>query len=152
VADTYTTVLLKNLAADLQANGLGTYDSTGYDADATGFCITLFDMPPAPAYILALSSYADVNAGDTTLTATRIQIRTRVKSDPTEMTNQKDAIRNLLHRRSHVDFGAVRIGLILQISELPMGKDANGNWEWSQNFAFTGLRWLQPIMTPPTGG
>ena len=88
---------------------------------------------------IAITPYFD-SPGMLASNTTLVQIRTRGSKNALTSLDITDEIRNLLHRRTHLTIGGIRIGLIKQESFSVLGTDGNGRHEFTQNFSLLGMR------------
>ena len=131
----HTRSLLEGLAALLELAGLGVYRSEvtdePYADDETA--IVLHRLPEAPDRVIALTPYPVEDTGLTDVTD-GIQIRMRAGTDPRDVADLADAVRDLLHMREATVLGTVRVSLIWRQSQAPMGQDTHGREEISSNY------------------
>lgn len=143
----YTTALLTGIAEDLRALGW-VYNEDGlYAASDRGVVLQTF--PETPNELMALSVYSPVYTylGPTAphcLASTMVQFRWRVASRPLDGIRIVDSLVDRYGRRSGSPFGSVTANTDFK-SFTPMGEDANRRWQFSANFAFSGLRWSAAV-------
>lgn len=140
----YGTVLLKGLGEFIAAHGLGVWRENGIYTNERGIVIAAF--PDKPDEIISLTRYSTTYVDDEATTL--IQIRYRMTGHPFAALELYDDLHDLLHRKTHLNFGGVRISRVMERSFSPMGTDKTGRSEFTHNFVFTGPRWVNPIITP----
>jgi hypothetical protein len=137
---TWTSDLLTGIAAHLAAAGAGVWNPTGvYTAGQTGIYIAV--MPPGTATnsgfdkAIVLTDY-DTGGGNTGGdVAPRLQVRCRgIRNDPLSVVAIKADVRDALEGLDAVVFGTVTVSGINHASGAPMGIDANGRHERSDNY------------------
>lgn len=151
----YTRKLLVGIAELLDGEGIAKWrDPDGpsplYLADEFGIVLQK-PLPAFPARVISISFYMPEDSVQSDVATTRVQIKGRVGKNPLDALDAIDAIRDVLHRAQHHPFGEVVITGVRRESAGPLGPDANGMAEFSTNYRFTGLRWLHPVKTLPTG-
>lgn len=141
----WTTNLVGGLAQLLEDAGVGVYRPTGAYADGetgiydryippTGRCITLSAYPTTPG----TPGLADVSVG--------VQVRVRGDGDPVSCDDLADAVFEVLDGAGQrdggpqLDLGGVKVVQIWRQSYTPLGPDANGQWERSENFYVDAMR------------
>lgn len=134
----YKSQLLEGLAVMFDAASIGTY-TAGQSPAPSERGIWFGGIPATVGEGLALTQYLDV-PGVLASNTTMVQVRTRGSKNYLTSTDITDQIRNLLHRRTHVNIGGHRIDLIEQTSFAYLGADANGRHEFTQNFSLRGIR------------
>jgi hypothetical protein len=135
---TYTVEVLKGLAQLIADAGIAVYKTSGsYTAADRG--VYFSEMPTGATQAVSLTRYLD-QPGALGQNNVMVQIRTRLTQNPLEGEAVVDQIRDLLHRRTYTDLGGYRFNLISQESFAPLGKDANGRYQYTQNFLLTGTR------------
>lgn len=139
----YTTDVLEGMAADLDAAGAGVYRgpdgefTRGADEDVRA--IVFSDMPEFPDEAIVLTRFGDFPE-DLAVNEVHIQVRSRVRT-ALEGEELVDLVRDIFHDRVYVQYGVARFNRIKQDTFGPLGKDRNGRFEYSQNFALTGNRY-----------
>jgi hypothetical protein len=139
----FNTNLLTNLAAYLQTNSIGTWNTSGaYTAAQTG--ITLYTMPQGVTdKIICLSAYG---VGDEPLTNHSIigvQVRCRWSgTNPTLVDDLADSIFTLLQGKTNwtLGAGAAAVSVVKCVRNsgpISLGQDANGRWVNSSNYYLT---------------
>lgn len=133
----HTTDLLTGVAEHLAAQGVGTWRTTGvYAATETGIVLGL--LPPSPDNVIALTGYSV--SDDPTLSdgVMGVQVRTRTKGlDPRPTADLADAIFDALQGLGDVVLGGVRVQIVTRQSWVPLGADANGRQQRSDNYYAT---------------
>lgn len=135
----YTRALVDGLAALLQEANLGVYRPDGPAFTATETAIVAGTMPEAPDRVLLLTPYP-VEDTDLTDTVTGMQIRMRAGSDPREVGDLADDVRDLLHQRRHYWLGLVHVALSWRQSQAQLGQDTHGRTELTSNYYLRTLR------------
>lgn len=136
------TVLLHEFAAFLAANHVAEYSADGlYAKDVRG--ITVAGFPETPADIVALSltmpEYTRLAGGGRRLTASHIQIRTRLHGSPLATIDLFDQLTYLIDRK-RLTLGPLRAnGAFRSATDaLPI----SGGWVQSSNWTLTALEGL----------
>jgi hypothetical protein len=138
--DSYTVHLLTGLAQMLNDAGAGVYRGpTGTYTDAERG-IYFSTMPATKAQGISLTRYLDV-PDILAINHVRVQVLSRTGSDPLAGEAVVDMIRDTLHDKNHIVLDGVRFNRMVQESFTPLGPDANGRFEYSQNFTLTGNRY-----------
>lgn len=137
----FATDLVTNLAAYLQTNTLGTWNTSGaYTALQTG--IVLGTVPQAPDRIITLSTYGVEDSAALSDSVIGVQIRCRWSgADPRSVDDLADSIFALLHGKTAFTLGtggtAVKVVQCLRSSAGTLGQDANGRWSNVSNYYLT---------------
>lgn len=140
MTDTYTRQVLEGLAGMLKTAGAGSYNGPTTPPDEGARAIVFSFMPASPTQAISLTRYLDV-PGILAINQVRVQVHSRVGTDPLEGEDLVDLIRDTLHRKTHVTLGTLRFNLIEQESFAALGPDGNGRFEYTQNFTLTGNRY-----------
>jgi len=137
--DGWTSRLITGLAELLHNGGAGTWRPTGaYTANE--IAIVIRDIPQQPDRLITLAPYviaAPIGIADYVL---GVQVRTRGTTDPRSAEDIADACYELLDSLGGVVLGGVAVVQISRRSYTSMGKDANGRWETSSNYAVEAMR------------
>lgn len=134
----YTRDLVTGIAALLADAGLGVYDPNGIYTEGT-HAITYGSMPEEPTRVICLTPYEVEDTGHTDV-ITGMQVRMREGLDPTAVLDLADLVRDELHCRERLQFGATRVGLIWRESQGPMGQDPHGREEISATYYIRATR------------
>lgn len=132
----FTSDLLTGLAVHLDGAGVATWQPTGaYDPGVTGIFIAT--VPEHPAGVLALTAYGiDDSAVTVPDSVVGLQVRCRAPDrDPRNADDLADAAYDALQSLGPLDLSTgVQLQLCTRRSFLPMGADASGRWERSDNY------------------
>ena len=136
------TVLLHEFATFLAANDVAEYSADGFYAkDVRG--ITVAGFPETPVDIVALSltmpEYTRLAGGGRRLTASHIQIRTRLHGSPLATIDLLDQLTYLIDRKR------LTLGTLRAIGAFRSATDAlpiSGGWVQSSNWTLTALEGL----------
>lgn len=136
----WTSDLLTGVAERLAAENVGSWNPTGvYTSSQVGIFIAT--MPPAPDRCIVLTDYdpaGGISGGDVT---PRLQVRCRgSEHDPISVIALKDAVREAIEGLDAIAFGTVTVSGINHLSGTPMGIDANGRHERSDNYTILARR------------
>lgn len=137
----FTTDLLTGLAVHLHAASVATWDGTGtkYPDGVRG--IYLATVPEHPAGGLTLTAYgiSDDVQPDSLI---GLQVRSKAPArDPRNADDLADAAYDALQSLGPVDLSTgVHLQLCTRSSSLPMGADASGRWERSDNYRLMAYR------------
>lgn len=140
------TVLLDQFARFLAAHDVGEYsDGAAFSPGKRGIVVGVF--PEVPAEVVAVSffmpEYQRLNGGARRLTATRIQIRTRVQGPPLASLDLFDHLTYLIDRK-HLTLGPLRAtGAFVSATDLIPTKSAG--WMQSSNWSLTALEGLPTL-------
>lgn len=128
-------VLLDGIATWLAANGFGTYDPTGAYPVDVDTPIDFKVMRDTPDRTIVLTAYRISAAPGFSLDRYRLQVRTRgVRDDGLDVDELAGPIAGFLHGATYLAFGGLVVDQILHYSSIPMGVDASGRHERSDNF------------------
>lgn len=132
----FTTDLLTGLAVHLAAANVATWQPSGaYGPTVTGIFIAT--VPEHPAGVLTLTAYG-IDDSDPTVpdSVVGLQVRCRAPNrDPRNADNLADAAYDALQSLGPLTLSTgVRLQLCTRRSSLPMGADASGRWERSDNY------------------
>ena len=131
---TTTTQIHTAIAQRLAEQGVGTYRPTGvYTAAETG--ITIKAVPQSPDRIIAITVYDVDEDPDPTnpWQAFIVQLRYRAGKYPTDVDDIADAAHTALTVH-HQTWGTVRVDRCHRQSFIPIGADANGRQERTDNY------------------
>lgn len=134
----YTRDALDGLARILAAAGAGVYRDSGvYAAGETG--IIVGTVPQSPPRMIALIPYPLTDDPTLSNSVMGLQIRTRsAGSDPRDAFDLADDVFDALQGLGDVDLApGVRLHIAERASGVPLGEDANGRAEWSDNYQLT---------------
>jgi len=138
----FNTNLLTNLAAFLQTNSIGTWNTSGaYSSSQTG--ITLYTMPQTPDKIVCLSAYGVSDEPLTNHSIIGVQIRCRMNgANPTLVDDLADSIFTLIQGKTNwtLGTGATAVSVVLcnrNSGPTSLGQDSNGRWSNSSNYYLT---------------
>lgn len=132
----WTADLVEGVGQHLAANNLGVWRTTGpYTATEIGIAVGA--APQTPDRIITLTGYTVSDEVELPLSVIGVQVRTRGTTDPRSADNLADPVFDLLHNASRLTLGGVYVSLIQRRSSAPMGRDANGRWERSDNYYLT---------------
>lgn len=140
----YHPALLKGLAEYLHDEGIGEYSETGV-IPSTGRGIVLHAYPETPAELVALFLYLPGEqklspTATSALASARVQIKYRLSGHPFEGIEMFDRLHDRIDRKT------LALGQISVVgkyeSYTALGQAANGSFEFSTNWTFTGLRTL----------
>lgn len=137
------TAVLDGLAQLLHEKEMGVYNVDGvFTADQRGIVVSAF--PETPASIISLAfympEYQRLNGRGRRLTATRIQIRTRIPGHPLETVAVFDGLSQLIDQK-HLQLGAVAAHGEFISAAQPTQSTAQ-SWEQTSNWRFTALEGL----------
>lgn len=142
IAKGYTTLLLEGVAQRLEDNGIGRYiaDTDPSVYEPNDLAIILKDVPAAPARIITLNTYSPQDSA--VLPWSEVQVQFRVRAPNTECDDIADAIYGLFHRSRYLDIvsGYSPISSVHRVSSIPLGNDANGWAERTDNYQFGAQR------------
>lgn len=128
-------VLLDGIATLLNTNGFGTYSASGEYADNADTPITFKVMRDAPDRTITLTAYRISAQPGFSLDRYRLQVRTRgARDDALDVDELAGPIAGFLHGATYLAFGGCTVDQILHYSSIPMGVDAAGRHERSDNF------------------
>lgn len=131
---TTTTQIHTAIAQRLAEQGVGVFRASGaYTAGETG--ITIKAVPQSPDRIVAVTVYdvdEDPDPASTWQTFT-VQVRYRAGKYPTDVDDLADAAHTALTVH-HQTWGAVRVDRCHRQSFIPIGADANGRQERTDNY------------------
>lgn len=134
----YTRDALHGLATLLASSTTFVYRDTGaYAATETGIVIgTVPQGPPAVVCLIPYPLTDDPTLSDSVM---GLQIRFRVGThDPRDVTDLADEAFDALHGHPAVNLSTTaRLLIAERISGVPLGEDANGHPEWSDNYQLT---------------
>ena len=128
----FETELLRGIAAHLSTESAGYYHATdAYPADVRGIFITEAPSTHPSAITLAAYSVTDDTSGvDTTV---GVQVRFR-EATVAECGNAAGAVFQALQGRWGVVWGTVRISRVFRRSSAPLGPNAEGLYERTDNY------------------
>lgn len=140
----YTRDLVTGIAALLADAGLGVYDPDGIYSEGMQ-AITYGAMPEEPTRVICLTTYQVEDTGLPDV-ITGMQVRMREGLDPNAVLDLADLVRDELHGRERLKFGATNVGLIWRESEGPMGQDPHGREEISATYYIRATRPSSPYV------
>ena len=127
-----TSDLLGGLAADLNAQGLGTF--TG----GSGGNVFFKALPVKPDRAVSLTAYASQDDPTQNLSTIRVQFYFRGNAnDATDVDDLADSVFLWLQGMTHRDYGTVHVAHALRISTIQLGTDDSKRSERSDNYSFT---------------
>ena len=138
--DTYTVNMLTGLAEMLNASGVGVYRGPTGTYASTERGIYFSTMPADAVQGISITRYLDV-PDILAINHVRVQVFTRAGTNPLDGEAITDLVRDTLHDKNHVVLNGVHFNRMVQESFAPLGPDANGRFEYSQNFTLTGNRY-----------
>ena len=130
----FTTDLLVGVAEHLDAAAVASWEpAAAYDQNTAGIFIAT--LPEHTGGVVTLTAYGmddDPILPDSTM---GLQVRVRAPGrDPRDSDDLADAAYDALQGLGPVDLNGVHIQLCTRVSSLPMGMDATGRWERSDNY------------------
>lgn len=129
----WTADLLDGLARQLAEAGLATYRPNGtYAKGDTALAVAV--MPPAPDRVICLAVYNQADPLGLADVEVSLQIRCRATADPRAVDALADPVVDLLHGATRLVLGGVRVSVIRRISSAPLGADALGRMERTDNY------------------
>lgn len=132
----WTSNIVAALGQYLAANNLGVWRTTGaYTASEVGIAVGA--APQTPDRTITLTAYPVSDDPELPLSVLGVQVRTRGTTDPRIADDLADPVFDLLHNATGLTLAGVRVPLIQRRSAAPMGRDANGRWERSDNYYLT---------------
>lgn len=138
--DGFTSRLLVGLAEHLDAAGVGVWQPTGaYQANDVGIFIRA--IPQLPDRFISLAEYPlGSNLRGMADHLTGVQARLRGTADPRVCDDLADAVYDALDSLTGARWGEIPIVQMWRQSYTPLGKDANGRWERSENYYVHAMR------------
>lgn len=130
----YTSGLLDGLCRLLADAGLGVYDTTAPISEGTTG-IFRQTMPADPDRAMAVNAYP-VEDGALRDVTTGVQIRMRAGRDPAGVDDMADAVRDVLHNRTHYPLGAIHVEVSWRNSQAWIGQDDRSRMEATANYYF----------------
>lgn len=140
IVEGWTTKFLNGMGAHLAAQGVGAWNPGGdYAPGDVGIVVDA--IPDVPDLLITLTSYpvddlpgiADVRVG--------VQVRCRGNNrDPRIRNDLADACYEALHGLSGVTWGGVAVVQVFRASWAPIGQDAAGRYERSDNYYVDAMR------------
>lgn len=134
----YTRDALDGLATLLAGAGAGVYrDSGAYAAGEVGIVVGL--VPQSPDRVVCLIPYPLTDDPTLSNSVMGLQVRTRSHTPDARIAfDQADAVFDALQGLGDVDLApGVRLHIATRTSGVPLGEDAQGRAEWSDNYQLT---------------
>lgn len=135
----WTRDLLVGIAQHLAtppAAGLWTSETAALTETLSGApAISLINLPTSPNRVICLTDYPlGIDDPGLTEVVVGLQVRIRGTREPLDSSDVRDAVYDRLHGLAGVVLNGVVVAHILRESATPLGPDAGGRYERSENY------------------